>query len=107
MKKTDGNYKSKKNANEKIEIHSFDDVFGKSKSKRAFKLAYSEEMTRLRIAQQIKALRDIKRMTQKAVALKTGMSQSVIARIESGERGLTIDTLGKIANALGKEVHLV
>ena len=47
------------------------------------------------------------RVIQWAVAQKSGMPQSVIARIESGDRGISVDTLGRIAHTLGKEVQLV
>ena len=41
------------------------------------------------------------------MADRAGMPQSVIARIESGTRGMSLDTLGKIAIVLGKKIELV
>ncbi|MEJ0053881.1 MAG: helix-turn-helix transcriptional regulator [bacterium] len=90
-----------------IKLYSFDDVFRKSSKKAAFRRGYNEEAVRLSIAKQIAALRGSQRLTQKAVAEKAGMPQSVIARIESGETGITVDTLGRIAEAFGKKVQLV
>lgn len=87
--------------------HSFDEVFGKSSKKNEFRRAYDEEIVRLRLARQIRNLRTISQMTQLVVAQKSGMPQSVIARIESGDRGISVDTLGRIAHTLGKEVQLV
>lgn len=46
-------------------------------------------------------------MTQAAVARKVDMPQSVIARLESGTHSVSVDTLSKVALALGKKVELV
>jgi len=90
-----------------LKWRSLDDVFkGLSKSK-AFREAYAEEVTRRRLAKQIRDLRASSCMTQRVVAQKSGMPQSVIARIESGDRGISVDTLGRVAHTLGKEVQLV
>lgn len=97
----------KKDQQKSLEWHSFDEVFGKSSKKKGFQRAYDEEIVRLRLARQIRNLRMTNQMTQGAVAQKSGMSQSVIARIESGDRGISVDTLGRIAHTLGKEVQLV
>lgn len=93
-------------AHEAPKWHSFDDVFKSSQKSHAFKQSYNEEVSRLQIAKQVRALRSAKRLTQKVVAERAGMPQSVVARVESGERGITLDTLGRIASALGKEVQL-
>ncbi len=71
------------------------------------KKAHSKETRCLRLAKQIRALRIAHRMTQRVVAQRSGMPQSVIARIESGSRGISVDTLGRVAHALGKKVQLV
>ena len=90
-----------------LKWRSFEDVFkGLSKNK-AFREAYAEEITRRRLAKQIRDLRAFHQMTQRVVAQKSGMPQSVIARIESGDRGISVDTLGRVAHTLGKEVQLV
>ncbi len=97
----------KKKQQENLQWHSFDEVFGKSSKKKEFRSAYDEEIVRLRLARQIRDIRTFSRMTQLVVAQKSGMPQSVIARIESGDRGISVDTLGRIAHTLGKEVLLV
>jgi DNA-binding XRE family transcriptional regulator len=78
----------------------------KLKNKR-FKKEYSEEVSRLQLAYEVKSLRREKGMTQEEVALKAKMPQSVVARIESGSRGLSIGTLHKIARVFGREIGLV
>ncbi|MCL2717689.1 MAG: helix-turn-helix transcriptional regulator [Lachnospiraceae bacterium] len=45
-------------------------------------------------------------MTQKQLAKKTGIRQSNISRIESGNCSPTIATLQKIAAGLGKSLHI-
>lgn len=97
----------KKKQQRNLQWHSFDDVFRKVSRKKEFRRAYDEEIVRLRLARQIRGIRTTSRMTQLVVAQKSGMSQSVIARIESGDRGISLDTLGRIAHTLGKEVQLV
>lgn len=75
--------------------------------KEHFKTAYTEEVNRLNLAYEIKVLRQKKRMTQKQVAEKAAMPQSVIARIESGTHSVSLTTLSKIANVFNKEIGLV
>lgn len=85
----------------------FNEVFSRASKDERFKQAYNEEITRLRLAREVRLLRTKKHLTQEVVAQKAGMPQSVVARIESGERSVSVDTLGRIAYALGKEVCLV
>jgi DNA-binding phage protein len=91
----------------KLKWYSFDQVFSKAAKTREFKNAYNEEMNRIRLAKQLKDIREKKNLTQLAVARKTAMPQSVIARIESGSHSVSLDTLNKVAHALGKRVELV
>lgn len=104
MKQTISTTKMKRSA--PYTFRTFDEVFSKIAKEECFKQAYSEEMTRLRLAREIRMLRTKKRMTQEVVARKVGMPQSVIARVESGGCSVSVDTLGRIAYALGKQVHL-
>ncbi len=98
--------KEKRIPKEEMQWSSYEDVFGKDLEDKVFKAVYSEEIQRLKIAEQIKKLRTAKKLTQKVVAERTGMPQSVIARIESGQTGISLDTLGRIASAFGKEIRL-
>lgn len=84
----------------------FDDVLGDLKAKSpAFRKAYDEEMARIRLVRQMRELRISKKMTQKALAQKADMPQSVIARIESGTHSFSLDTLQRIAKAFNKEIQ--
>lgn len=90
-----------------IKVRPFDEVFKAFSKSKGFREAYREETARLDLAKRLRGLRMEKRMTQKAVAEKAGMPQSIIARIESGDRGVSVETLGKVAHAFGKEIQLV
>ena len=63
--------------------------------------------SRMNLVRQIRELRLKKRLTQKAVAKRAKMPQSVIARLESGEHSFSLDTLQRLASVYGKEVRLV
>lgn len=86
---------------------SFEDLLKKFSRNKKFKKSYDEEMLRFKLARQVRQLRDTKHFTQKMLAQKAGMPQSVIARIESGKRSISLDTLGHIAYAFGKQIELV
>lgn len=77
----------------------------KMKSKK-FKKAFKEERHRLEIAYKISKLRERKRLSQKQLAEKLNTTQSVIARIESGQQNLTTDNLQKIASIFDKKLKI-
>ncbi len=62
-------------------------------------------MTKLsQIGKLIAEIRERKGLTQSFFAEKLGTTQSVIARIESGEQNLTTEMISKISEALGSEI---
>ncbi|OGY98058.1 MAG: hypothetical protein A2855_00955 [Candidatus Liptonbacteria bacterium RIFCSPHIGHO2_01_FULL_57_28] len=75
--------------------------------KPGFKKAYLQEIASVNIAFDLKRLRAKKRMTQKQVAAKADMPQSVIARMESGMHSFSVTTLQKVATVFDKQVGLV
>ncbi len=94
----------KKNNIEKL--HTFEKVFEKSFKSKTFRDAYNEELIQLRLSQQIKKFRLHENLTQKDVARKAQMPQSVIARIESGTHSFSLGTLSRIAKVFNKELEL-
>ena len=65
------------------------------------------ELARLRLEQDLVALRERRGVSQRALARRVGVSQPVIARIEAGRaRNLELRTLMKIAAALDGEVEI-
>lgn len=47
-----------------------------------------------------------RKMSQEELAKRAGMKQPNIARIESGSRGVSIETLAKIAHAFGTKLDI-
>jgi HTH-type transcriptional regulator / antitoxin HipB len=57
------------------------------------------------IAYQLKQLRIKQHLTQEQLAQKLGMDKTQISKIEKGNRNLTLDTITRVANALGAKVN--
>ena len=93
--------------NQKLTWKTVDQVFKKASKKPVFQRAYHIESERIRIARALREARLKKNLTQATVAKRVRMPQSVIARLESGSHSTSIDTLSKVANALGKKIQLV
>jgi len=88
-------------------FYTFEEVLKKQMKIKGFKEGYDKEVARLEMIHQIKQARLAKSMTQEKLAKRADMPQSVIARIESGKRGLSFATISKIAGALDKKIELV
>jgi DNA-binding Xre family transcriptional regulator len=72
-----------------------------------FRHLYEIERAKVALAQKISEMRQKKRLNQKALAEKLGVSQQFISQLETGEgRNLTLDTLVKIAESLGHHVRI-
>ena len=99
--------KIKNKEKNKLKFYTAQEVFKSVSKSEAFKNSYNEELARLKLARSIKNIRLDKDLTQKDVALRTQMPQSVIARIESGNHSFSLGTLNRIAQAFGKELELV
>lgn len=92
---------------EVLKFYTLEETFKKDMKSKAFREAYNEELVRLNLVGEIKKLRLGKKLTQKNLAKKAQMPQSVIARIESGEHSFSLGTLNRIAKVFNKEVQLV
>lgn len=93
--------------NPKMRWYSIDQVFKKAGTKPAFREAYRAETARIKLARTVRDLRTAQKLTQTTVAERASMPQSVLARLESGDHGVSVDTLSRVAHALGKHVELV
>lgn len=71
-----------------------------------FKAAYDELEPEYRLANDLIRARLGKKMTQSELAEKAGVSR-VVARLESGTTNPTVETVNRVAGALGKEFRLV
>ncbi|WP_293688819.1 helix-turn-helix transcriptional regulator [Spirosoma sp. 48-14] len=54
----------------------------------------------------IREARKRKSLTQKELAERIGVTKTIITNYEAGRQNLTIDTLQKVADALGAELKI-
>lgn len=59
---------------------------------------------RLTFCNNVRLIRRLKDISQEALALEAGISRVYMSGIESGTRAVSIDIMGKIADALNVEV---
>ncbi|MCC7196790.1 helix-turn-helix domain-containing protein [Candidatus Peregrinibacteria bacterium] len=71
-----------------------------------FRAGAEKARERLEAAYAITEMRHKAKMTQKELAQKMKVSQSVVARIEQGSQNLTIGTLMKLADVCGKKLKI-
>jgi DNA-binding XRE family transcriptional regulator len=67
---------------------------------------YDRASRAIRIAFEVRALRERKGLSQRQLAELIGTTQSAIARLEAGRNSPSLPTLDRIANALGAEVTI-
>jgi transcriptional regulator with XRE-family HTH domain len=58
------------------------------------------------LARHIRSHRTAQKLSQRELAERAGTSHSAISRIESGRHRITVDTLQRIAQALGVDLIL-
>ncbi len=58
------------------------------------------------VVEQLKNARKAQHMTQEALAERVGTKKSNISRFESGTYNPSLDFLIKIAESLGKQIHI-
>lgn len=61
---------------------------------------------RVRIGQQVRELRESEGLTLEQLAVKSGLRQTTIRKIEDGVFDIGIDELAAIASALGGELNI-
>lgn len=65
-----------------------------------------EQARYLKAAMELRKLRKQLRLSQEAFAKKISVKREFISRIESGRHNVTLETLYRIAHAIGKELSL-
>lgn len=80
--------------------------FQKQMQNEEFRKDYNALEPQYEIVRQLINERNQLKLTQKQLAEKVGIKQSNISRLESGNYNPTMDFLQKIAQALGKELHV-
>jgi DNA-binding XRE family transcriptional regulator len=73
----------------------------------AVKREYIRSKPHYEVARALLKARLNKRLTQAELAKKAGVSQVIIARLESGTSNPTLNTIQKVADVLGKKIRLV
>ena len=72
-----------------------------------FRRGYQMEYAKVLLTQKIAEMRKKSHLNQKTLADRLGVSQQVVSRIETGENeNMTIDTLMRLARALGHKVKI-
>jgi ribosome-binding protein aMBF1 (putative translation factor) len=81
--------------------------FKKAMKNTELKIIYEEEVAKMEIAKAVRSAREHAHLTQAALAKKIGTSQSMIARLESGqdERTPTLPLLARIATTCGGKLE--
>ena len=90
-----------------LKFRSSEEFSAQAMKPNGFHEAYDQEEVSRALARQIRETRTAKKLTQQAVAKKAAMPQSVIARLESGDHSVSVETLRRVAHALGKRVEIV
>ena len=57
--------------------------------------------SRMVFAQNLRRARRMKDLSQEALALQAGLSRTYVSEVERGERNVSIDNMGLLADALG------
>jgi DNA-binding XRE family transcriptional regulator len=90
-----------------VSVKNIDGFLQQQLKNKEFRRFYEIECAKVALAQKIAEMRQDKHMNQKAFAAKLGVSQQFISQIETGGgRNLTLDTLIRIAESLGRKVRI-
>lgn len=61
---------------------------------------------RYEVVEQLKSVRKEQNVTQEVLAARVGTKKSNISRFESGKYNPSLDFLIKVADSLGKQIHI-
>ena len=71
-----------------------------------FRRFYEEADIELRVALEVTKAREAQKMTQGDLAEALNTKQQTVSRIERGAQNVTIETLDRIAKALGRDLQV-
>lgn len=83
-----------------------DVVFADIINKPGYEERLAANMAYFRMLQDLHRARKEKKLTQKQLSELSGVPQETISRIESGERDPQLQTIIKLANSIGKVLHI-
>lgn len=93
-----------KEALKRGDLISYDNLFARYPKKRQQEIL--KRARYLKAAMELRKLRKELKISQEELAQKMKVKREFIARIESGEQNITIETLNRVAEATGKEFEL-
>lgn len=85
---------------------SWADIRDRRLAKPAARAGYERARRAFELAEQVRALREAKGISQSELARRIGSTQPAIARLEAGGVAPSIETLERIAHALGLELSV-
>lgn len=83
---------------------SWDDIKAGRKDSPERRRGYDKAGRAIRLAFEIRRLREARGLSQRELAERVGTTQSAIARLEAGNNSPSLPTLDRIAAALGAEL---
>jgi len=83
-----------------------DDWLAEELQDEEFRLLWNEREAAYKVARALIRLRKKQGLSQSEVARRAGLKQPAIARLESGAVRPTLDTIQRVAHALGREVEV-
>ena len=83
-----------------------DDWLAEELQDEEFRLLWNEREAAYKVARELIRLRKKQGLSQSEVARRAGLKQPAIARLESGAVRPTLDTIQRVAHALGREVEV-
>lgn len=91
----------------KIRLEKIDSHFKNKLKVKAFRAEYELERAKVALAQKLAEFRQEKKWKQTDLASVLHVSQQFVSQIETAqEKNLTLDTLAKIAQSLGRDIVL-
>jgi ribosome-binding protein aMBF1 (putative translation factor) len=68
---------------------------------------HSQEKVALMLAARIKQIRESKHWTQQDLANKMKVTQSVVARLEAGKKGISLKTITRFIEAIDGKLEII
>lgn len=82
----------------------WEDVKSERKDSPARRRGYERAGRAIRLAMEVRALREKRGLSQRELAERLGTTQSAVARLEAGNVSPSLPTLDKVAEALGVDL---
>lgn len=87
-------------------LHSWDEIKAARADSPERRRGYDKAGRAIRLAMEVRALREARGLSQRELAELIGTTQSAIARLEGGNVSPSLPTLDKIADALDAELSV-